>query len=161
MQGNCTYCLGELIVGWSNAGPIGCPLCSDKLNTVDLLTAAWQAKCKLVRELMHGGHRCRYCIGPYRLAISYTDLVSSFLLTHYQGVPALVFFDPLGDGTRPAKIASKLGLDEFQHSTIVACTGVYIFPTPCVAAPKLQELDEDEFGYVMEWGGNDFVSENT
>lgn len=38
----CSYCYGVRLVGWSGAGPILCPTCSDGHDPFHVITLAWR-----------------------------------------------------------------------------------------------------------------------
>lgn len=42
MSGTCSYCLGIRLVGWSGAGPILCPSCSNGQDAFTVITQAWR-----------------------------------------------------------------------------------------------------------------------
>ena len=47
----CKYCEGARFVGWSRAGPILCPRCSEGKDVFTVITQAWREQCKAAREL--------------------------------------------------------------------------------------------------------------
>lgn len=42
MSERCSYCNGGRLVGWSGAGPILCPSCSDGKDAFTVVTQAWR-----------------------------------------------------------------------------------------------------------------------
>jgi hypothetical protein len=91
-------------------------------------------------------------------------LVESYLKVHFSGVPAAVFFDPLGDGTRVARVADLAGE---KDPTLIIHAGIYILPRPAgeallqVLCGFVNNLSEGEYGYVAAWDGYEFITENT
>jgi hypothetical protein len=87
---------------------------------------------------------------------THTALVELWMETHFKGVPALVIFDPLGNGERPALIKDRFGICETATINATIC----VLP---VAQPEaiVLNLNEDEWGFVMSWDGETLTSENT
>jgi hypothetical protein len=86
-------------------------------------------------------------------------LVETYLKLHFQGVPAAVFFDPLGNGDR-AGIVANLAKEKDPVKIIHA--SIYILPRPLDnLALFVDRLDEDTYGYVAAWDGDKFITENT
>lgn len=54
MSDVCGYCLGIRLVGWSGAGPILCPSCSDGQDAFTvIITQAWREQRTLAVALAH------------------------------------------------------------------------------------------------------------
>ena len=101
-------------------------------------------------------------------------LVECYLAIHFKDIPCAVFFDPVGAsldaGVR--RIGFKSGsriesmiklLDASNKETAHLVSGdIYIHQ---MSADRLcdfvNNLDEDQYGYVAAWNGSEFVTENT
>ena len=82
-------------------------------------------------------------------------LVRHWLLTKHAGVQAIVFFKP-NDYIEAISKRFEIPSVQLMHSDI------YIYPTVDPKAIRLvNNLEEGEFGRVMLWDGQNFVTENT
>jgi hypothetical protein len=89
---------------------------------------------------------------------SHLTLVETYLRLQFGGVSAIVFLDPLGDGSRVELIAKATGVPSSELSVSFISADVYILPSEDLT---LRQFDEDEYGYVVAWDGSSIVSENT
>ena len=81
-------------------------------------------------------------------------LVRHWLLTKHPGVQAIVFFKP-NDYIEAISKRFEIPSVQLMHSDI------YIYPTVDPKAIRLvNDLEEGEFGRVMLWDGQNFVTEN-
>ena len=82
-------------------------------------------------------------------------LVRHWMLTKHAGVQAIVFFKP-NDYIETISKRFEISPVQLIHSDI------YIYPTADPWANRLvNDLEEGEFGYVMLWDGQNFITENT
>lgn len=82
-------------------------------------------------------------------------LVRHWLLTKHAGMQAIVFFKP-NDYIEAISKRFEIPSVQLMHSDI------YIYPTVDPKAIRLvNNLEADEFGYVMLWDGQNFATENT
>jgi len=82
-------------------------------------------------------------------------LVRLWMLSKHPGVQAIVFFSPMN---HVEAIGKKFDIPWLQliHSDI------YVLRTSDPeACSTVNNLEEDEFGYVMLWNGANFITENT
>lgn len=91
---------------------------------------------------------------------THTDLVHLWMSTKYNSVPCIVFFDPLGNGDRISLFKDRLGIVcGTTLGSLVNCD-VCILPHHD-AISIVNNLDADEWGFVMAWDGTAFVTQNT
>lgn len=91
---------------------------------------------------------------------NHMELVELWMVTHFTDKPAIVFFDPLGNGDRIELFKERLGIVcGTSLGKLINCD-VYIHPE---SHPEsiLGKLHEDDWGYAMSWDGRSFTSENT
>lgn len=93
------------------------------------------------------------------------QLVELWLQTHFLGIPAMVFFDPLGDGNdRIQQIASRLDIHSENNETLInmISADIFIHPVPLEhLSEAVDNCEEDVFGFVVGWDGAEIVTENT
>jgi len=98
------------------------------------------------------------------------DLVQSYMLQNFKGQPCVVFFDPLGDGSRVEEIGKLLKLPKSKWNTLVNAD-IYIHPWKNMIVNAddkgsplsnfVNRLGQETYGFVMAWSGWSFVTENS
>jgi len=92
---------------------------------------------------------------------THLKLVECYLAKHFKDVSCAVFFDPLGDGSRIQTMINLLDCSN-KDTTYLVSGNIYIHQ---MQVDKLynfvNNLDEDQYGYVAAWNGSEFVTENT
>ena len=82
-------------------------------------------------------------------------LVRGWMLTNFSGMQAIVFFKP---NEHIENISKRFDIPHIQ----LINSDIYIHVTDDSKAIKtVNNLSEEDFGYVMLWGGQNFVTENT
>lgn len=88
------------------------------------------------------------------------QLAECWLRENFSGEPCVVFFEPIEDRDRPEQIGEYLGLGARAILRIEECD-VFVHPVDDDELVGLvNSADQDTYGRVAGWDGEEFVTEN-